>query len=107
MPQLDERTGVTILIAGVCLFVIGWLWLVVLGFGTSTCWGFVALIPGFNLLFPLCRFRRAALPLAVMLIGALVAATPYAINAIVGERVSTDARIEEKPGEQRITLTKA
>jgi hypothetical protein len=107
MPQLDERTGFAILVAGACLFAVGFVWFVVRAFRTGPTWGFVALIPGVNLLFPICHFRQAAQPLVLMLIGGLVAATPYAINAIVGERVSTDAKVEEKQGEERITLTKA
>jgi hypothetical protein len=112
MPQLDERTGFAILVAGICLLIVGYLWFISRGFGTSTLWGFISLIPGVNLLFPACRFRRAAAPLVLILLGALVCATPYAINAIAGDRVPTDANIEEKPTvggqtEDRITLTKA
>src|SRR5262245_44026411 len=107
MPQLDERTGFAILVAGACLFAVGFLWFVARAFHTGTTWGFVALIPGVNLLFPIRHFRQAAAPLVLILIGGLVCATPYAVNAIVGERVSTEAQIEEKKGEERITLTRA
>ena len=112
MPQLDERTGFAILVAGVCLLAVGFLWFVVRAFHTGAAWGLVALIPGVNLLFPVRHFRRAAYPLALMLAGALVCATPYAVNAIAGNRISTDAKIEEKPTgggqtEGRITLTGA
>jgi hypothetical protein len=107
MPQLDERTGFAILAAGAVLLLVGFIWFVARGFGTSTLWGIVAVIPGVNLLFPIQRFRRAAAPIVLMLIGGVIAATPYAINALVGEKVSTDAKIEQKQNEERITLTKA
>src|SRR5262245_17626524 len=112
MPQLDERTGFAILVAGACLLAVGFLWFVSRAFRSGTWWGFVSLTPGVNLLFPICRFSRAAAPLALMLIGGLVCATPYAVKAIAGDRVSTDAKVEEKPAgigqtEERITLTKA
>jgi hypothetical protein len=107
MPQLDERTGLAILVAGLCLLGVGFLWFVVRGFRTSTGWGFVALIPGVNLLFPAFHFRRASGPLALMLLGGLVAASPLALNKIFGDRVRTDAVVEEKAGEELLTLTKA
>lgn len=107
MPQLDERTGFAILVAGLCLVGVGLLWFVARGFGTGTKWGVVALVPVVNLLFPAFHFRRAAAPLVLVLLGGLVAATPYGLNAILGHRVSTDAVVEEKPTEDRITLTRA
>jgi hypothetical protein len=112
MPQLDERTGLAILVAGLCLVGVGFLWLVVRGFRTSTAWGFVALVPGVNLLFPAYHFRRASGPLALMLLGGAVAAMPYGLNALFGNRVPTDAVVETKPDgdggtEERLTLTKA
>ena len=112
MPQLDERTGFAILVAGICLLAVGFIWFVSRGFGTSKLWGFVTLIPGVNLLFPRDTSAGPRPRSSLMLIGGLIGATPYAVNAIAGDRVSTDAKIEEKPAgggqtEERITLTKA
>lgn len=107
MP-LDERTGFAVLVAGLCLIGVGFLWFVARGFRTGTRWGFVALVPGLNLLFPAFHFRRASAPLALLLLGGLVAASPYALNYFFGEKVNTDEVVERKPsGEERITLTKA
>jgi hypothetical protein len=112
MPQLDERTGFAILVAGACLLAVGFLWLIVRGFQTSTPWGFIAMIPGVNILFPLRHVRSAASPLVLMLIGGVVCAVPFAWKAIAGEHISTDAKVEVKPAgegqsEERLTLTKA
>ncbi len=112
MPQFDERTGFAILVAGLCLFGVGFLWLVARGFQTKFRWGLVAMVPGLNLLFPIYHFRKASAPLVLMVLGAIVAAVPYGLNAWFGEHVATDAVIEQKPAgdgqqEERITLTKA
>jgi hypothetical protein len=112
MPQFDERVGFAIFVAGLCLLGVGYLWLVARGFRTGTGWGFVALVPGVNLLFPAFHFRRASGPVVLMLLGAAVAALPYGLNAAFGNRVNTDAVTETKPAgdgqtEDRLTLTKA
>ena len=112
MPQLDERTGLIILAAGLVVLGLGYLWFVVRGFRTGAWWGVATLLPVLNVLFPVRHFRRAAAPLAVMLVGLCVAALPYAVNAIAGEQVRKDVVVEQKPGdggaqEERITLTKA
>src|SRR5262245_46499766 len=112
MPQLDERTGLIILAVGLILIFAGFVWFVIRGFRTGLRWGFVTLLPLLNVLFPIYHFRRAVGPLAVMLLGVCVGALPYAINAITGEQVRTDAVVEQKPvdgglQEERITLTKA
>ena len=99
-------------VAGLCLAGVGFLWFVARGFQTGPGWGLLALVPGPNLLFPALRFRRAAAPLVLILLGGLVAALPYGLNALLGERVRTDAVAEEKPAgggqtEERLTLTGA
>ena len=103
--NLDERTGLYILIAGFALLVAGYLWLVARAFRTRTLWGFVAILlaPVGGLVFAVAHFRKAILPLGVMLLGALATASPFALNKLFPPAI---APIENRTtGETDLTLT--
>lgn len=85
MPQLTEQTGFFILVGGLVLVAVGYLLLVVRAFCTSTWWGLAALLfaPLGGLIYAGAHWRRALFPLAVVLLGGLVAASPIVINRLV------------------------
>lgn len=112
--QLDEQTGFLILAAGVVVLAIGYLWLMLRAFRTSILWGLVSLLlaPLGGLLFALVHITQGRRPLLVILLGAVIAASPVAINLIAGG--NRDTGVEEikpaeggQPAEERLTLTGA
>jgi hypothetical protein len=107
--QLDEQTGFLILAAGAVLAAVGYLWLVVRAFRTHFAWGLAALLlpPIGGFVFALFHLGRAAAPAAVCLLGVFAAAAPAVLNRMAGDRVADTARVETKPGEDRLTLTGA
>jgi hypothetical protein len=54
--------------------VIGWIWLVVMGFRHNIAWGILnLLIPVVAIIFGIVHFAEARTPLIIMIVGALVA----------------------------------
>jgi hypothetical protein len=103
---MSETTGFAILVAGIAIITIGWLWLVVRAFRTSRWWGFpVLLVPPVGLIFIVACRRPALGPVLVMLLGLAVTASPIVINRVY--QPPKEAVVEEKDGETRGTLTGA
>jgi hypothetical protein len=105
MPQLSEQTGFIILIVGLALVAIGYLWLVLRAFRTHAGWGLAALLlpPVGGLVFSVARWRRALGPVAVALVGVLAAASPIAINLLVPANKEEIKNVTT--GETDLTLT--
>ena len=105
MPQLSEQTGFLILVAGLVLVALGYLWLIVRAFRTHIWWGVasVLLAPVAGLVFAAAHFRRALAPLAVVLVGGLVVASPIAINRLVPAKQEEVKNVTT--GETDLTVT--
>ena len=105
MPQLTEQTGFIILVVGVGLVAVGYLWLVVRAFRTGTWWGSatVLLAPIGVPVYAGAHWRRALLPVAVALVGGLVAASPIVINRLVPAKKEEIKNVT--PGETDLTVT--
>lgn len=103
--QLDEQTGVLILAVGLGLVAIGYLWLVVRAFGTRLWWGLVAflLAPVGGIVYALVHARRAIWPGIVMLVGALTAASPVALNKLFPPIIAPIQNVTT--GETDLTVT--
>lgn len=54
-----------LILSALLLTFLGLTWLAIRGFSTSLLWGWVALLPGFNLLFVFAHWRRAAQPVGL------------------------------------------
>lgn len=103
---MSELVGVAILIGGIAVCGIGFLWLVRRAFGTSRCWGIgVFLFAPLGLLYAVRHRGRALGPFLVMLLGGAVMASPVVINRIY--QPPKEAVTEDKNGEKRGTLTGA
>lgn len=107
MPQFNEQTLFAVMIAGLAVVAVGYLWLVVRAFRTGFWWGVATILLGplGGLVYFLAHFARAAAPLGVMLLGGLVAVAPLVYtNLVPPPKVVVT---EEKDGEKRGTLTGA
>jgi hypothetical protein len=105
MPQITEQTGFIILVVGLALLAIGYLWLMVRAFRTGFWWGLAALLlaPLGGLVYAVVHRRRALGPVLVMLLGGLVAASPIAINRLVPTK--QDELKNLTTGETDLTIT--
>jgi hypothetical protein len=102
---MSETVGLGILIGGAAVVFVGFVWLVVRAFRTSTLWGVVTLLlPPVGLVYLLAR-RRAWGPVVVSLIGLAVMALPVVVNRLY--QPPKVAVVEERQGETRGTLTGA
>lgn len=103
---MSEVYGFAILAGGMFLSAVGLLWLIVLAFGSSVGWGIgTLLLPPVGLVYAATHFRRSRGPLAMILAGAVVMASPVVINHLYQppqEAITTQHR-----GELHGTLTGA
>jgi hypothetical protein len=107
MPQFNEQTLFAVMIVGLAIVAIGYLWLVIRAFRTGVWWGLATIVLGplGGLVYFLAHYGRAAAPLGVMLLGGLVAVAPVVYTNLVPP--PKEAVTEEKDGEKRGTLTGA
>ena len=105
MPPLSEQTGFVVLVVGLVLVALGHLWLVVRAFRTGTRWGLTALLlgPVGGLVYAVAHRRRALAPVAVVLVGGLVVASPIAINRLVPAKKEEVKNVTT--GETDLTVT--
>jgi hypothetical protein len=101
-----EVAAFYILLLGVFLGAVAWLWLLVAAFKTSALWGLALLLfPPCGLVFPFRHWPRAKRPLLLFLLAGLVIATPYGVNLYHNRFASLGPREKIVDGERHITLT--
>jgi hypothetical protein len=102
-----EAYGIYILAAGVLLGAIGSLWLVVSAFRQHLGWGLAVLllVPLGSLAFLVVHFRRAWLPMFVILIGASWIATAFLAPALHMQWYGLNDWERVVEGEVHLTLT--
>jgi hypothetical protein len=101
-----EAYGLWFLVAGLFLGIVGYLWLVVIAFKQRILWGLGLLIfPPLALFFIARHFRLARGPVVVMLLAAVLFATPYGMSYYAEHFVPLAPHERMVDGELRITLT--
>jgi hypothetical protein len=91
---------------GLVLAIIAWLWMVVAGFHVRFLWGLaLLLLPPLVLIFPLAHWSRGKKPAFVLLLAWVVTAVPYGINWYQEHYASLGPREKMVDGERHITLT--
>jgi Leucine Rich repeat len=101
-----EEYAFFILIAGLLVGVVGWVWLVKVAFKVSKPWGFgVLLLPPLAVVFVPAHFRKSVAPLVVFLISGVLLGAPYAVNYYNEKFVDLGPREKIVNGELHITLT--
>jgi Leucine Rich repeat len=101
-----ERYAFFVLVAAAAMAVIGFLWLVVRAFRQRVLWGLgVLFIPPLGFLFLYRHFNKAAAPTILMVLAAIVGATPYGVSYYERHFVPPKPYEQIVDGELRITLT--
>jgi hypothetical protein len=101
-----EEYALYVLIAGLAIGIIGFLWLVVAAFRVSKSWGFgVLLFPPLAVVFVPSHLRKSVAPLIVLLLGGALLGAPYAANYYNKKFVNLGPREKIIDGEPHITLT--
>jgi hypothetical protein len=101
-----EEYAFFVLIAGLVLGALGYLWLVTAAFKVSKPWGFgVLFFPPLALVFIPSHFRKSAAPLVVLLISGVLLGVPYAVNYYTEKFMPRNPREKMVNGELHITLT--
>lgn len=103
-----ERIGFPLIITGLALLVLGYLWLLVRGFRTDKRWGFALLIPPW---FPQAgafalRHRKPARgPILMLFVGLLLFSTPFILNFANRYLLDLGPLENRVNGELHLTLT--
>jgi hypothetical protein len=101
-----EEYAFYILIAGLVIGTVGFLWLVAAAFKVSKPWGFgVLLFPPLALVFIPLHFRKSAAALVVLLISGALLGAPYAANYVNKKFMDVGPREKIVNSEPHITLT--
>jgi hypothetical protein len=101
-----ERYAFYVIAVGALLGVVGFSWLVVRAFRQRVYWGLaLVLFPPTGVLFSWRHFRAAAGPVRLMLLAAVVAASPYAVSYYERHFVPLRPYEQVVDGGLRITLT--
>ena len=101
---MNEGHFFAVSLAGMALLLIGWLWVTKVAWRHGSAWGLgVLLFPPAGLLFAIRHFGAARAPLAVGLLGLLLAAGPPVVNRLLP--VDLGPRDALVGGERHVTLT--
>lgn len=103
---VSETVGAAVLITGVVLSTIAWIWLLVLAFRTRLWWGLVTFFfAPMMLVFALAFWSKTRRASILLVAGLLVAAVPFAVNAVQDRFVGRGVHASLVNGEQHVTLT--
>lgn len=111
MPALlqNEQFGFAVLVAGIVVAAIGYIWLILRAFHSSTGWGLTTLIvPIIGPLAYLAKhFPRAKSPFTIVLLGLVLIFLPLVMNAAFGEKQAQHALQRTTGGLKEFTATNA
>lgn len=103
---VSETVGAAVLIAGILLSSIAWIWLLVLAFRTRLWWGLVTFfLPPMLLIFSLVFWKRTRKPAILLVAGLLVGAVPFGVNAVQDRLVGLGKHESQVNGESHVTVT--
>jgi hypothetical protein len=101
-----EIVGFWMIVGGIALAAIAYLWLVVNAFRTRVLWGLALLLfPPSALVFICLHFRKALVPLLVMVLAGAVVGAPYAVNSFSQHFIDLGPYEKVVDGERHLTLT--
>jgi hypothetical protein len=101
-----EEYAFLVLIAGLGIAAVAYLWLLVAAFRVSKGWGFGALLlPPLAIVFLLTHLRKSAGPIVLFLAAGVLLAAPYAVNYYNAKYVGFGPREKTVDGELHLTLT--
>jgi len=101
-----ETYGVYILAVGAVLSVLGYLWLLVRAWRVDWRWAVgILLVPLVLPVFVFMKFRHAALPTLLLLLGVAMAGGTVGVNLYLAHHIDLGPREKIVDGERHITLT--
>jgi hypothetical protein len=103
---VTDRQGFFLQLLGCTVAAAGFLWLLGRAFQKSDLWGtLIFFIPPLALVHVLVAFRRAWAPALVLLVGAVLVATPRTVSYFEKRYIDLGPRIKDVDGEKHVTLT--
>ncbi len=103
---MAEQLLALILVLGLVLIGIAWVWLLIRAFRTSVWWGLASLLFGPALLvFALSHWKNVKRPATLLVVGVVVAAVPFGINLAQQKLVGLGPHAAQVDGEWHITVT--
>jgi hypothetical protein len=103
--NVAEQVLAAVLVVGLVLFSVGWLWLIIKAFGTRWWWGLLCVLPVMVPVFALVHRRRLTRPLLCCGLGLLVAGTAYGGNAVQQVWFGFGPHEQMVDGQRHLTLT--
>lgn len=101
-----EVVGFWMILGGIALAAVAYLWLVVNAFRTRVLWGAALLLfPPSALVFVFMHFRKALVPLILLLSAGAVVGAPYAVNSFSQHFIDLGPYEKVIDGERHLTLT--
>jgi hypothetical protein len=101
-----EKYGFYVLVPGLVLAVVAYLWILIAAFRYRFWWGLgVFLIPPLSVLFVLLHFRRVVKPVVLLVLAAAITAVPYGISYYDRHFTKLGPHVRTVDDEVRITLT--
>ena len=103
---MTEYTRVVVIVAGFVLASAAWVWLLSRAFRDGNWWGtLMFFVPPLALLYLLVQPRRAAPPMALILVGAALAAVPFGVRYFPRYFIDLGPRVKDVDGAKHLTLT--
>lgn len=101
-----EIFGFWMIVGGIALAAIAYIWLLAAAFRTRIAWGLACLLfPPSALVFVCVHFRRALAPLVLLLLAGACIGVPYAVNSFAVHFVDLGPYEKMVDGERNLTLT--
>lgn len=103
---MSETVGAAVLITGVLLSSIAWIWLLVLAFRTRLWWGLVTFFfAPMMLVFALAFWSKTRRASILLIAGLIVSAIPFGVNAVQDRIVGLGKFESQVNGEWHVTVT--
>ncbi len=103
---MSETVGAAVLITGVVMSSIAWIWLLVLAFRTRLWWGLVTLFfAPMMLIFALVFWSKTRRASILLVAGLIVTAIPFGINAVQDKLIGLGKHESLVNGEWHVTVT--
>lgn len=101
-----EIVGFWMIVAGIAIAAVAYVWLLVVAFRLRVLWGVALLVfPPAALVFLCFDPRRAAVPLTLYLLAGVVIGVPFALNSYAQHFIDLGAYEKIVDGERNLTLT--
>jgi Leucine-rich repeat (LRR) protein len=94
---MNEKVGLALYAVGGVISLIGFVWLVIRGFGVKPIWGVAILLTGglLGIPFALIHRQKGLIPLGIMLAGNAITASPFIYNVFFPPKIDDTKKVED------------